>query len=185
MGCIASALNEVRERMRSAALRVGRSERELKLVAVSKTKSAAAVREAYEAGQRDFGENYVQELEAKAEALSDLPDLRWHMIGHLQTNKARRVVSIAHMVQSIDSVRVARELGERAKQAGRRIAVLLEINVGGEAQKTGAAVGDAPQLVQAARGQPALQLFGLMTVPPFELDASETSEYFDDCEATR
>jgi PLP dependent protein len=179
MGSILLALNEVRERIRQCALKSGRRPEEVKLVAVSKSKPAERVREAYEAGQRDFGENYVQELTAKAEALADLTELRWHMIGHLQTNKAKLVVQVVHMVQSVDSVRLVAELARRAESAGKPVAVLLEINVGGEQQKTGASASEARDLLEAVVAQRALWLRGLMTVPPFELQASETSRYFE------
>jgi len=179
MGSILSALNEVRERIEHCALKSGRSAEQVKLIAVSKSKPAQLVRQAYEAGQRDFGENYVQELTAKAQALADLTDLRWHMIGHLQTNKVKSVAPLVHMVQSVDSVRLADELARRAQSVGKRIAVLLEINVGGEQHKTGASLSEARDLFQAAGSHPALWLRGLMTVPPFELQASETSLQFE------
>ena len=175
---IGTALREVRERMRAAAIRAGRDAEQVRLIAVSKTKSAHAVRAAYEAGQRDFAENYVQELVAKAEQLRDLSELRWHMIGHLQTNKAKQVVNVVHMVQTIDSARLAAELGRRAAAASVRVPVLLEVNVGEEAQKSGVSGKQVGALMQAVSEQPALQLRGLMTVPPFELDASQTAPYF-------
>ncbi|MBI5537848.1 MAG: YggS family pyridoxal phosphate-dependent enzyme [Deltaproteobacteria bacterium] len=175
---IGQALGAVKERIARAAERAGRRPQDVLLVAVSKTKSAAAVREAYEAGQRDFGENYVQELAGKASSLSDLPDLRWHMIGHLQTNKAKQVLKIAHMVQTVDSVRLAAELGARAQQAGKRLPVLLEVNVGAEEQKSGVSLHQARDLMEAVGQQEALELRGLMTVPPFELDAEQTAPYF-------
>jgi pyridoxal phosphate enzyme (YggS family) len=175
---IGTALQRVRERIRSAAEQAGRSAGEVRVIAVSKTKSASAVREAYEAGQREFGENYVKELCAKAEQLSDLKDVRWHMIGHLQTNKVKQVIEVASMVQTVDSARLALELGRRAEQAGLKLPVLIEVNVGGEAQKSGVGVGETVEVVQAVRAQGGLELRGLMTVPPFDLDATETAPYF-------
>jgi PLP dependent protein len=175
---IAAALEQVRQRVGDAAERAGRDIDEVRVIAVSKTKSASAVREAYEAGQRDFGENYVQELCAKAEELADLKDVRWHMIGHLQTNKVKQVLKVVWMVQTVDSARLAVELGKRAQQAGCTLAVLIEVNVGGEQQKSGVSVEQVRTVVQAVRAQESLQLRGLMTVPPFELDASETAPYF-------
>jgi PLP dependent protein len=175
---IGAALQAVQERIAQAATRAGRRAQDVRLVAVSKTKSASAVREAYEAGQRDFGENYVQELVSKAAELSDLVDLRWHMIGHLQTNKAKQVLKVAHMVQTVDSVRLAAELGARAEQAGVRLPVLVEVNVGAEQQKSGVSLVQARELTQAVSKQGGLVLRGLMTVPPFELDAEHTAPYF-------
>jgi pyridoxal phosphate enzyme (YggS family) len=138
----------------------------VKLVAVSKTKPPEAVREAYAAGQRAFGENYAQELVAKAEALADLPDIEWHFIGHLQTNKAKYVAKVARVVHTIDSAALARELGKRAAAAGRVVDALIEVNVSGEAQKYGVAPGDILEVMDAVRGQAALRLAGLMTMPP-------------------
>lgn len=178
-GEIAARLEVVREQVRRAARRAGRDEGDVLLIAVSKTKSPEAVREAYEAGQRDFGENYVQELVSKAEALRDLSDVRWHMIGHLQTNKAKQVLTVVHTVHTVDSVRLAEELGRRASQVARRVPVLIEVNVGGEEQKSGASIEQAAQVVRAVRGQSSLWLQGLMTVPPFELEAEQTSVYFE------
>ncbi len=176
---IAERLREVRERVAEASCRAGRDPSEVRLIAVSKAKPAEAVRAAYDAGQRDFGENYVQEFLAKAEALSDLLDLRWHMIGHLQTNKVKHVVRVAHMVQTVDSERVARELGKRVAGAGRRMEVLVEVNVGGEGSKTGSRWQEAMSVVEAVREQDSLRLRGLMTVPPFDLDLGQVGSHFD------
>jgi hypothetical protein len=155
------------------------------LVAVSKTKSVEAIREAYAASQRDFGENYVQELASKAEALSDLPDIRWHFIGHLQRNKAKGVANIAAMVHTVDSEKLAHELGKRVGEATARapygglLRVLVEVNVGGEAQKSGCLPGSLAGVLAATEVEPALSLAGLMTVPPFADDPSDSRRYFD------
>src|SRR4051794_2224621 len=109
---MAERLGETRERIARAARAAGRDPAGIALVAVSKTKPAAAIRDAYAAGQRDFGENYAQELAEKAEALTDLIDLRWHFIGHLQSNKARVVAPLASCVQTVDSVSLCRELAK-------------------------------------------------------------------------
>jgi pyridoxal phosphate enzyme (YggS family) len=165
---LASNLAEVRARIDRAATAAGRDPATVKLVAVSKTKPAEMVREAYAAGQRAFGENYAQELATKAEALADLPDLQWHFIGHLQTNKARVVAAHAHVVHTVDSAALARELGKRAAKNARAtpLPVLIEVSVGGEAQKAGASPGDIAEVMRAIAEQPALSLRGLMTVPP-------------------
>ena len=118
--CVAEGLARVRDRIVRAATAVGRDPAEVRLIAVSKTKPASAIREAYAAGQRDFGENYAQELVQKAEELADLTELRWHFIGHLQTNKARFVARIAHMVHTVDGPSLARELGKRAAKDAAR-----------------------------------------------------------------
>jgi pyridoxal phosphate enzyme (YggS family) len=165
---IAARLAEVRERVVRAAEAAGRDPARVKLVAVSKTKGPEAVREAYAAGQRAFGENYAQELAAKAEALADLPDLEWHFIGHLQTNKAKVVAKHAHVVHTVDSAALARELGKRAAREGRPapLPVLVEVSIGGEAQKAGAAPSEIDEVMRAIRAEPALALCGLMTMPP-------------------
>lgn len=174
---VEEGLASVRDRIARAAAAVGRDPAEITLVAVSKTKPAAAIREAYAAGQRDFGENYAQELTQKAEELADLTDLRWHFIGHLQSNKARFVAKAAHVVHTIDGPSLARELGKRAAKEGRgvttaRLPVLVEVNVGGEAQKHGASPGDLREALEAVEAQPALLLRGLMTMPPHEVEAA-------------
>jgi pyridoxal phosphate enzyme (YggS family) len=165
---IASRLEEVRGRIDQAARAVGRDPSRVKLVAVSKTKGPEAVREAYAAGQRAFGENYAQELATKAEALADLPGVEWHFIGHLQTNKARVVARHAHVVHTVDSRALARELGKRAAREGRGAAlpVLIEVSIGGEAQKAGATPSEIDEVMQAVQAEESLALRGLMTMPP-------------------
>ena len=167
---IAACLAEVRDRIERAARAAGRDASLVKLVAVSKTKGPEAVREAYAAGQRAFGENYAQELATKAEALADLPDVEWHFIGHLQTNKARVAAKHAHVVHTVDSGALARELGRRAAREGRAVPlpVLIEVNVGGEAQKAGAAPSEIEEVMRAVQAEASLALRGLMTMPPVD-----------------
>jgi pyridoxal phosphate enzyme (YggS family) len=169
---IAERLTKVRARIEGAERRSGLGG-EVKLVAVSKKQPVEAIREAYAVGQRAFGENYVQELVAKADALRDLPDLEWHFVGHLQTNKAKAAVRVAHVVHCVDSAALAKELGRRvaARPAGVGIdrpplPVLIEVNVGGEPQKPGASPAEIDEVIAAVRAQPALALRGLMTMPP-------------------
>ncbi|MDP9150907.1 MAG: YggS family pyridoxal phosphate-dependent enzyme [Myxococcota bacterium] len=163
---VAERLAEVRSRVEHAERASGRPPGSVRLLAVSKRHSESAIREAYAAGQRAFGENYAQELVAKSNGLGDLPGLEWHFIGHLQTNKAKLVARHAHAVHTLDSVVLAGELGKRAGQAGRVIPVLVEVNVGGEAQKAGAAASEIQEVMDAVRSQPYLELRGLMTMPP-------------------
>ena len=169
---IAEQLTAVRARIARAAAAASRDAASVRLVAVSKTKPAAAIREAYAAGQRDFGENYAQELVQKAEELADLVDLRWHFIGHLQSNKARFVARVAHFVHTVDGVTLAREMGKRVAKEGRTLPVLVEVNVGGEAQKHGATASGLPDVLAAVEAETSLQLRGLMTMPPNDLDAA-------------
>jgi pyridoxal phosphate enzyme (YggS family) len=186
---IAHRLAHVRERLTGAARDAGRRPEEIRIVAVSKRKPVEDIRAAYAEGLRDFGENYVQELQAKADALADLPGLRLHMIGHLQRNKARHVVRCASAVQTIDSVQLAREVGKRAADhpiaetrrfgPDARLVVLVEVNVGGEAQKSGCDPAALEEVLGAIDEQPALALRGLMTVPPHTEDPARARPFFD------
>jgi hypothetical protein len=140
------------------------------LVAVSKTQGPDAIREAYAAGQRDFGENYAQEWRAKADALSDLEGLRWHFIGSLQTNKVKVLAGRVAAIHTVDRLELAREISRRFAAKGATVRVFLEVNTGGEATKGGCAPADAPALAEAVRALPAIELAGLMCIPPPQLD---------------
>jgi hypothetical protein len=178
---------EVRRRVEGAATRAGRPAP--LLIAVSKGQSASAVRAAYALGQRDFGENYVQELTQKAAALADLAELRWHVIGHLQRNKVKVVVEHAQAVHSVDSPALAAELDKR--MTGRevparrrvfgddgRLPVLAEVSIAGEAQKSGCEPRELGGLLTALEAAPALRLVGLMCVPPFDAEPEASGPYF-------
>jgi len=140
------------------------------LVAVSKAQPAAAVREAYAAGQRHFGENYVQEWREKAEALADLGDLLWHFVGSLQTNKVKYLVGRVALVHTVDRLDLAGEISRRSAQKGAATRVLVEVNVAGEAGKAGCAPLEVPALVEVVRALPGLELRGLMCIPPAQGD---------------
>ena len=140
------------------------------LVAVSKTQPAEAIREAHAAGQRDFGENYAQEWREKADALADLADLRWHFIGSLQTNKVKLLAGRVHAIHTVDRAELAREISKRFQQKGATARVFLEVNVGGEASKAGCPPDQALALAEAVRALPALELMGLMAIPPPDQD---------------
>ncbi len=174
MSAVADALEVVRTRIDRAAAAAGRDAKTVRLVAVSKTKPAEAIRDAYAAGQRDFGENYARELGEKAGALADLEGIRWHFIGHLQSNKAKVVAPIAHLVHAVDSASLARELAKRfvPRESQPKLSVLVEVNVGGEAQKHGTKPEDVANLLDAIDAEKALVLAGLMTMPPHDLDAA-------------
>ncbi len=175
METIAARLERIREQSKAAALAAQRDPLEVRLIAVSKGQSSAAVREAYAAGQRDFGENYVQELSKKAEELADCAALSWHMIGHLQRNKAKLVVRHAACVHSVDSVELALELDKRALTP---LPILVEVSIAGESQKSGvlpAALGEVLSAIEAA---PKLELRGLMCVPPLAGDAEGSRQFF-------
>jgi len=177
---IAANIASIKERIAAAARRSARSADEILLMAVSKTQPATRIREAYEDGQRLFGENRVQELDRKLDALRDLHAAEWHMIGHLQTNKATRTVELFRAVDSIDSLKLAQKLDAAAQMLSRKLDVLIEINVGGEATKSGLAPNSPAleELLMAAPRLEALAFRGLMTVPPFTEDPERARRYF-------
>lgn len=149
-------------------------------MAVTKTQPPERIREAHDAGLRLFGENRVQEFTGKAGALHDLSDVEWRMIGHLQSNKTAKAVELFAGVDSVDSLRLAERLNASAQQVGKRLAVLIEINVGGEAAKSGVAAEseDLQELLQGAVKLEHLEFRGLMTVPPFTEDPQQARPYF-------
>ena len=171
-----SKLNSIRQGIAGACARAGRDPGSVTLLAVTKDRPPEVVDEAARLGLTLFGENKVQEARAKIPLCSSR--LRWHMIGHLQTNKCRDAVDLFEMIQSVDSLNVARDLDKRADQAGRRMSVLLEVNVAGEASKFGyrpeQLLPDLPQLKNLAR----LDIQGLMTVPPWTRDAEGVRPVF-------
>jgi len=177
---IAENVARVRERIAGAARRAGRSPEAIVLMAVSKTFPAPPIREAYEAGVRVFGENRVQEFAGKAEQLRDLAGAEWHLVGHLQSNKAGKAAELFSAVDSVDSLRLAEKLNAAAQARDGRLRVLIEINIAGEAAKSGAGpdsreleelLGSAPRLANLA-------IEGLMTVPPWSEEAEPARPYF-------
>ena len=170
----------VRERIVAAARRSGRNPEEITLMAVSKAFPPVSIREAYAAGLRVFGENRVQEFAGKAGALRDLQDAKWHLIGHLQSNKAAKAAELFSAIDSVDSARLAERLNAAAQSAGKTLAVLIEINVGGEEAKSGVAPGSG-ELEQIFLGAPDwknLAIRGLMTVPPYTEDPEGARPFF-------
>ncbi len=165
MSSISSRLAEVRERIAAAARSAGRNPSSIRLVAVSKTFPLEAVREAWLAGQRDFGENRVQEALQKIGASADLT-IRWHLLGHLQTNKARKAALAFSVIQSVDSVDLLRKLDQAAIEAGTRPELLVQVDLAREATKFGAPRDEARRVLEAAAGCQAVRVTGLMTLPP-------------------
>ncbi len=159
---IAKRLAGVRTRIADATRRSGRGADVVTLVLASKTQPPEAIRAAYDAGARDFGENYVQEAATKLAAVGTLGGARWHLIGHLQTNKAKLAVSIFDLIQSVDSVRLVSALAKA--HTAPRVRALIEVNLGGEATKTGTAPDRIEPLIEAARDR--VEIIGLMTIPP-------------------
>ncbi|MGA3315791.1 MAG: YggS family pyridoxal phosphate-dependent enzyme [Candidatus Korobacteraceae bacterium] len=177
---IASNLSAIHDRIARAAQRAGRNASDIALMAVSKTQPATKIIEAYEAGQRLVGENRVQEFSEKIGALASLRDAEFHMIGHLQSNKAPKAAELFHAIDSLDSAKLAERLNAAAEKLGKTLDVLIEINVGGEAAKSGIAP-DSSELERILTGAPTwkhLRIRGLMTVPPFTEDPEGARSYF-------
>lgn len=168
---VASSLAEVKERVAEACRKANRPVDSVTLVAVSKTHPPEMIREAYGAGQRDFGENYAQELRDKIRDLADLPEIRWHAIGHLQTNKVRYVAGKA-LLHTLDRIELARELVRRAE--GEKVEVLIEVNIASEPQKRGVLPTDLEATLASLQGIEGLSVVGLMCIPP-RVDEPEDS----------
>ncbi len=184
MSDVASRLGDVQARIGEAARRAGRAAGEVRLLAVSKGQPSEAIRAAHAAGQREFGENYVQELTRKAGELADLDGVVWHAIGRLQRNKARDVARVARWVHTIDRAEIARELDRRAPPET-TLVVLVEVNVGGEAQKGGCAPGELGALLDELARCARLRVAGLMTVPPEAEDPEGARRFFAELRALR
>ena len=162
---IADRLAGIRERIAAAARSVGRDPASIRLIAVSKTFPIHLVRDAYAAGQRDFGENRVQEALQKIDGSTDL-EIRWHLLGHLQTNKARKAGPAFATIQSVDSVELLEKLDLAAADTGRSPELLIQVDLAGEATKYGVQPGEVPRFFQAAAACRAARVVGLMTLPP-------------------
>ncbi len=171
-------LAAVHQRIRAACLRAGRTPDAVRLLPVSKTQTADLLRLAYAAGCREFGENKVQEAHAKWQALQDLTDVRWSVIGHLQTNKAKLVARFASEFQALDSLRVAEALERQLQTEGRALDVLVQVNTSGEANKFGLPPSEVAAFVHALSAFPALRVRGLMTLALFSTDAAAVRACF-------
>lgn len=167
-------LAEVEARIARALARCGRRRDDVTLVAVSKTFPSAAIDEAYEAGLRHFGENYVQEFEAKRPQLRDLPGSNFHLIGHLQSNKSRKAAELFQTIQTVDSVKLVHRLREH----GVPLDIMIEVKLSDEEAKHGADPADVGAIAEAARGSANLRLLGLMTIPPWTEQAEPSRPYF-------
>jgi PLP dependent protein len=177
---VAENIARVREQIAAAALRAARSPDSVTLMAVSKTFRAESIREAYAAGARMFGENRVQEFAGKFSAVRELPGARFHLIGHLQSNKAAKAAELFHAVDSVDSLKLAERLNVAAGTLGKKLSVLLEINVGGETAKSGISP-DSPEVMAILEAAPRLsnlEIRGLMTVPPFTENPEGARPFF-------
>lgn len=177
MSDLASRLLAIRTRMAEAAARAGRRPEDVRLVAVSKTFPLEDVREAYAAGQRDFGENKLQEALQKMDAGTDM-DVGWHLIGHLQSNKAKKAAARVDWIHAIDSVDLLRRVDAAAVAAGRTVRVLIQVDLALEPTKHGAPVDEVPAILAAASGLQGARLSGLMLLPPLVDDPEQTRPWF-------
>jgi pyridoxal phosphate enzyme (YggS family) len=171
---LAAALADVEERIARACQQSGRRRDEVLLLAVTKIFPSQAILDAYALGLREFGENYVQEFEGKAPAVRGLAGARFHLVGHLQSNKSAKALELFDMVQTVDSAKLARRLTRDAQP----LDVMIEVKLSEEASKHGCAPEDVPALVESIRALPGLHLRGLMTMPPWSDDAETARPYF-------
>lgn len=167
-------ITRVEQRISEACRHSGRRREEITLIAVTKVFPAGVIREAYACGLRDFGENYVQEFEGKHPVVADLAEARFHLIGHLQSNKTRKAAEIFHVIQTVDSAKIARRLNE----SGKPLDVMIEVKLSEEDAKAGADPAEVPALVESIRECAGLRLLGLMTMPPWSDDAELSRPYF-------
>ena len=174
MSDLQANLAAVRERIAAAAKRAGRDSEGILLLAVTKVFPASVIREAYDLGLREFGENYVQEFEGKAPLVADLAGARFHLIGHLQSNKAKKAAELFQVIQTVDTAKLARRLDE----TGAPLDVMLEVKLSAEEAKAGADPAELPGLMEAVRACPHLRLLGLMTMPPWSDDPEASRPYF-------
>jgi len=173
---LAANLETIRQRIRAACERAGRNPDSVTLLAVSKTHPPETIKAAADCGQVYFGENKVQEAKAKIPLCPG--KLRWHFIGHLQSNKCRDAVELFEMIQSVDSLSLAQEINKRAEQAARRMPVLIEVNVAGEASKFGCKPEQLLAELKQLNALPRIEIHGLMTVPPWSPEAEDSRPHF-------
>lgn len=173
---IADNLKNVKDNIKAACDRAGRAYDTVTLIAVSKTKPNEMIMEAYDAGIRDFGENHVQELVGKMDTLPD--DIRWHMIGHLQTNKVKYIVGRVCMIHSVDTLKLAREISKEAVKKNVTVAVTVEVNIAGEESKFGGTLSEGEELVREVSKLPGIEVKGLMCVAPYTENAEDNRIYF-------
>ena len=169
-------LDTVEAKIREACTASGRKREEVRLIAVSKTKPVGMLKEAYDCGCRDFGENKVQELTEKYDKLPK--DIRWHMIGHLQRNKVKYIIDKVYLIHSVDSLRLAEEISKEAVKRGIIVSILVEVNVAAEESKFGISVREAASLVEKIAALPGVSVKGLMTVAPYVENPEENRLYF-------
>jgi hypothetical protein len=182
---LAENIREIRERIERAAISCGRASNEILLLAISKTFSVESILEALGSGQRHFGENKVQEAEPKVRYFQDRKDLEWHLVGHLQSNKARRACELFQVIHSVDSIRLAERLSLSAAELGKTLSVLVQVNLGQEETKSGVPHEQVYDLVERIVRLPGLQVDGLMIIPPFFADPNQARPFFSELRELR
>jgi PLP dependent protein len=175
MGTLAHSMAEVEERIWAACLRAGRRRDEIQLIGVTKTVPIEPIQEAIRAGLTHFGENYVQEAQTKIETISQGT---WHFIGHLQKNKAKSAINLFSMIETVDSISLARELNRQALQAGKIIESLIQVNEAEESTKSGLPPEKVPALLRESGNWTSLRIRGLMTIPPYDLDPEKSRPWY-------
>lgn len=173
---ITSNFKEIRESIQQAATQCGRSQDSIQLLAVSKKKGSKLIKEAYDCGQFCFGENYIQEAASK---IPELPKkITWHFIGHLQSNKAKLAAELFDVIQTVDSLKLAKALDKHASVLDKKLSILIQVNIGVEEQKSGIAPDEAEKLIRNIRESTKLNIAGLMIIPPFTASPEMSRQYF-------
>ncbi len=176
MGKIADRIKRVLENVENAAAKGGRKREEITVVAVSKTRDLSSIVEAADGGIDCFGENYVQEAEEKISAIHR--SLKWHLVGHLQTKKAKKAVRLFHTIETVDSVKIAQEISARALSAGKKLKILVQVNIAEESSKYGVLRNDLVLLLKEIALLPGIDMSGLMTIPPYTEDPEDARKFF-------
>jgi pyridoxal phosphate enzyme (YggS family) len=176
MGEIFDNVVRVLERIDAAAAKAGRNKEDISIVAVSKTHTVDKIIEAAEAGIDTFGENYVKEAQMKIAAIDQ--QLKWHLVGHLQMNKAKKAVKLFDVIETVDSIRVAQEISTRALSVGKKLKILVQVNIAEESSKWGVLRNDLIPLLNEIALLPGIEISGLMTIPPYTEDQEEARKYF-------
>ncbi len=178
MNTIAQNIKSIRERIAIAAAACGRSPEGITLLAISKTFPRELISQAIEAGVHQFGENRVQEAEGKIPSFADNQNLEWHLVGHLQSNKARRAAELFDVVQSLDSLKLAEKLSQASLELGKTLSVMLQVDLGNEETKFGADPGQVREMIEAISRLKGIHLDGLMTIPPYFEEPEQARPYF-------
>jgi PLP dependent protein len=178
MNSIVHNIQLIRERIAKVAAGCGRSPGDILLLAVSKTFAAESISQAAGAGIRQFGENRIQEAESKMPYFSEIPNLEWHLVGHLQSNKARRAAELFDVIHSVDSIRLAERLNQASLEIGKTLSVFLQVDLGGEETKFGANPSQIREMASALGSFKGIRLNGLMTIPPFFEDQERARPFF-------